>query len=108
MGRKVNPMLAKIQARHEIDLRFQREFTIQRCCDMMLIAANDAFGFGADRLNRLEEVFFSVFTEYAEKALDDGKDDPDIIYTRSMVYRKLQQIMGKHFRPWEERYGGTE
>lgn len=31
MARKVNPMLAKIQARHELDLRFQREFTIQQC-----------------------------------------------------------------------------
>ncbi len=104
-ARGKNPMLAKIQARHEMELAFQRRFTIQQCADMMLIAANAEFGFGADRLNRLEEVFFSVFTEYAEKALDDGKDDPDIVYTRAMVDRKLQQIMGKHFRPWEERYG---
>ena len=105
MTRKVNPMLAKIQSRHEMELAFQRRFTIQQCADMMLIAANAEFGFGADRLNRLEEVFFSVFTEYADMAIEDGKDDPDIVYTRDKLDRKLKQIMGPHFRPWEERYG---
>lgn len=105
MARKTNPFLAKIQAQHEMELAFQRRFTIQQCADMMLIAANAEFGFGADRLNRLEEVFFSVFTEYADMAIEDGKDDPDIVYTRDKLDRKLQQIMGKHFRPWEERYG---
>ena len=98
-------MLAKIQARHEMELAFQRRFTIQQCADMMLIAANAEFGFGADRLNRLEEVFFSVFVEYADMAIEDGKDDPDIVYTRDKLDRKLKQIMGPHFRPWEERYG---
>ena len=108
MARGKNQMLAKIQARHEMELAFQRRFTIQQCADMLLIAANDEFGFGADRLNRLEEVFFSVFTEYADMAIEDGKDDPDIVYTRDKLDRKLQQIMGPHFRPWEERYGGIE
>lgn len=106
MARKTNPFLAKIQAQHEMELAFQRRFTIQQCADMMLIAANAEFGFGADRLNRLEEVFFSVFTEYADMAIEDGKADPDIVYTWDKLDRKLQQIMGKHFRPWEERYGG--
>ena len=105
MARKVNPMLAKIQARHELDLRFQREFTIQQCCDMMLIAANDAFGFGADRLAKLQETYYAVFTEYAKLAISDGADDPDIEYTRAKVDAKLAQIMGENFVPWEGRYG---
>lgn len=106
MSRKINPMLAKIQAKHEQDLRFQRLFTIQQCDDMMLIAANAALGLGADRLKKLEETYWQVFREYAELAVSDGKDDPDIIYTRAKVDQKLQQIMGENFRPWEERYGG--
>ena len=105
MAKKVNPMLAKIQARHEVELRWQREFTIQQCCDMMLIALNDEFGFGADRLHKMEEVYYAVFAEYARMAIADGKDDPDIEYTRAKVDAKLRQIMGDHFRPWGERYG---
>ena len=105
MARKVNPMLAKIEARHRDQLRAQRLFTIQQCADMLLIAANAAFGFGADRLGKLEETYYAVFREYAELALDDGKDDPDIIYTRAKLDQKLAEIMGPNFRPWEERYG---
>ena len=105
MSRKINPMLAGIQTRHEAEKRSLRLFTIQQCDDMMLIAANAAFGLGADRLKKLEETYWQVFREYAELAVDDGKDDPDIIYTRAKLDQKLQQIMGENFRPWEERYG---
>lgn len=105
MARRVNPMLAKIEARHREELRAQRLFTIQQCADMLLIAANAAFGFGADRLNKLEETYYAVFKEYAELALEDGATDPDIIYTRAKLDQKLEEIMGSNFRPWEERYG---
>ena len=105
MARKVNAFLARQQARHDMDMRYQREFTIQQCCDMMLIALNDAFGFGADRLAKMEQVYYEVFSEYAKMAIADGQDDPDIEYTRAKVDAKLAQIMGEHFRPWEDRYG---
>ena len=105
MARKVNPMLAKIEARHRIDMAFQRDFTIQQCTDMLLIAANEAFGFGEDRLVKLLEAYQRVFEDYAEMAIEDGRADPDIEYTREKVDRKLRQILGDHFRPWEERYG---
>lgn len=105
MARKPNPLLAKIEARHRLDMAYQRTFTIQQCADMLLIAANAEFGFGADRLNRLEEVYYKVFTEYADLALEDGATDPEIVYTRAKVDAKLKEIMGPHFRPWEERYG---
>lgn len=104
MARKVNPMLAKIEARHRIDLEFQRSFTIQQCQDMMLIAASEAFGFGADRLVRLQAAYQQVFEDYANMAIEDGRADPDIEYTRAKVDRKLEQILGEHFVPWDERY----
>lgn len=105
MARKVNPMLAKIKARHEIALRFQREFTIQQCVDMMMIAANEEYGLGPERLNRLEKTFYSVFKEYAEMTIEDAKDDKAIEYTKSKLDRKLEQICGEYFKPWEVRYG---
>ena len=104
MARKVNPMLARIEAKHRIDMEFQRSFTIQQCADMMLIAASEAFGFGADRLLKLKQAYEQVFEEYAELAISDGKDDPDIEYTRAKVDRKLRQILGDHFVAWDERY----
>lgn len=105
MPKRVNPMLARIEARHQLDIARQRSFTLQQCCDMMLIAANAAFGFGPDRLSKLQETYEAVFLEYAEMAVSDGVDDPEIVYTRAKVDRKLEQILGDRFVPWEVRYG---
>ena len=102
---KVNAFLARQQARTEALCRQQRLFTIQQCADMMLIAANAAFGFGEDRLAKLQRTYEEVFREYANMAISDGRDDPEIEYTRAKVDRKLEQILGGSFRPWEERYG---
>lgn len=105
MAKGVNPMLAKIQARHEQEMRCFRNFTIQQCVDMMMITAHDVFGFGPDRLNRLETSFYEVFKEYARMTLNDAKDDAQIEYTKGKLDQKLAQIMGEHFVPWEQRYG---
>lgn len=105
MAKKPNPMLAKIQAAHEREKTFLRTFTIQQCVDIMMIAVNAEFGFGAERLNRLEQIFYDVFREYARMMLEDAKDDKSIEYTKDKLDRKLQQIMGTYFMPWNERYG---
>lgn len=105
MARGTNPMLAKIQAKHEQEKAFMRTFTIQQCVDMMMIAANEEYGLGPERLNRLEKTFYSVFKEYAEMTIEDAKDDKAIEYTKSKLDRKLEQICGEYFKPWEERYG---
>lgn len=102
---KVNPMLAKIQAVHEREKAFLRTFTIQQCVDMMMVAANEEYGLGPERLKRLEETFYSVFKEYAEMTIEDAKDDKAIEYTKSKLDRKLEQICGEYFKPWEQRYG---
>lgn len=102
---KVNPMLAKIQAKHEQELAFFRTFTIQQCVDMMMVAAHDTFGFGADRLDKLESAFYDVFKEYAQMTISDAKYDKEIAYTKGKMDAKLKQIMGEYFTPWEERYG---
>lgn len=81
-ARGKNPMLAKIQARHEAEMRELRLFTIQFCADMMLIAANEALGAGAERLKKLEETYWAVATEYSEKTLEDAKWDKSIDYSK--------------------------
>lgn len=106
MARKPNPMLAKIQARHEAEKRSLRLFTLQWACDMMCIAANEAMGLGADRLAKLEEAYWEASRHYAEKTLEDAAWDKTIDYTKGDLDRKMEAIMGDHFRPWEERYGG--
>lgn len=105
MAKKPNPMLAKIEARHEADMAWMKMFTVQQCVDMMMIAANEEYGLGPERLNRLEKTFYLVFKEYAEMTIEDAKDDKAIEYTKSKIDRKLEQICGEYFKPWEVRYG---
>lgn len=105
MAKPKNAFLARQEARTRALCDEQRLFTIQQCCDVLLIAANRAFGFGPVRLHRLLVAYQNVFVEYATMALDDGADDPDIIYTRAKVDEALRRICGEWFRPWEERYG---
>ena len=101
---KPNAFLAKMQAQAEVKCAMQRRFTLQQAADMMLIAANEAFGFGPDRLHRLLLAYQNAWDEYADLAWDDAKADKDIEYTRAKIDEKLKQICGEHFVPWEERY----
>ena len=79
---------------------------IEYCiADMMLIAANDALGAGASRLQLLFDAFCAAYREYGELLMEDQKTDKDFIYLRGKLDMKLRQILGEHFKPWEERYG---
>lgn len=101
---KQNAFLSRMQAQKEHDLKKSRLFTIQQCKDMMLIAANDAFGFGQDRIKRLADAFDAVFEEYAELVLEDAKTDKDIWYSTGKYEERLREICGVHYVPREERY----
>ena len=84
--------------------REQRLFTIQQCKDIMLIAANDAFGFGAERARRLSDAFDKAFYDYAIQTLRDAKDDKEIAQTKYIIDKRLKEICGDYFVPWEGRY----
>lgn len=104
MINKQNPMLAKIEARHEREMACARLFAIQQSKDMMLIALGDEFGFGPDRAKRMSDAFDETFRKYAELTVSDAKDDKEIWYTKAKVDERLKQICGEHFVPWDERY----
>lgn len=103
--RKPNPMLAKLEARHQAELSAARLFAVQQSKDIMLIAANVAFGFGPDRAKKLGDAFDEVWREYAAMTVNDAKDDKEIWYTKAKIDDLLKDICGEHFVPWEERYG---
>lgn len=106
---KNNAFLAKVR-RAQVNENFIRKlFTIQQCKDMMLIAASDALGCGAERLKKLSESFDEAYSHYMRGALEEdngGKGDRELTYTRESIDRKLKEICGKYFQPWEERYNG--
>ena len=101
---KPSGFLLKLEAKQKENMRIQRLFTIQQCEDMALLAANEEFGFGPVRCARLRAAFRRVFREWAVLAVEDGRDDRDIEYTRGKLDQRLQQVLGREFQPWEQRY----
>ena len=98
-------MLARRDAEQAKRMRAMREFVIQQCDDVLLIAAADAFGFGAKRLVKLHEAFVDTFLEYADMVQYDSKDDKETVYSKEKVDERLHKLLGDEFSPWEERYG---
>ena len=105
MARGVNPLISGLQRKHQMELNGMRDFCLQFCGDIMLIAANAEFGFGPERLKKLHDTYEAAYDEYADLIINDTKYDKDMEYAKGKIDMKLQQIMGEYFEPWEERYG---
>lgn len=98
---KQSAFLARQEARTQAILAEQRRMVIQQCCDMVMIAAHEAFGFGPERLHRLLLAYQDTWDEYATMTLEDAVD---MEYTKHRVDEALKSICGDWFQPWEERY----
>lgn len=83
-------------------LRDGKNFMRQLMFDLSCIALNETEGFGVERINRFCDKLIQLHDEYAVIFNSDSKDQE---YSRSVLDRKLQQIAGDKFIPWEERYG---
>lgn len=108
MGKKLNPVLQVKQLEQENhELRrtnyLLKGFTLQQALDMAIITPNRSFGFGPDRNRKFAEDFMATFREYAKACVADGKDDEEIVYTKSLVDRALIAAMGDII-PFDERY----
>lgn len=116
MANKPNPMLAKIEAKYQreyeaklaiamAEYKLQLKMAIQQCSDAALMAIDDVF----DVNEYSAEKFFIAHTEnmneLSKMAVEDGNDDPEMVWTKETVDRRIRQIVGeKNFVPWDERY----
>lgn len=107
---KPNTYVQLLNAQKEIvrlrtGVEVMKGFTLQQSLDMAQIALNRAFSFGPKRNKAFEEAAFkATFREYAQLCVDDGTDDPEIIYTKEKVDRALRIACGEEIKPFDERY----
>ena len=90
----------RLQAR----VRDRDHFVRQMCQDMAMIALNDAFGFGEERLARYAAAYGEAWRKWGAAVNEDAKDDPKIEYSLTRYEDKLKQICGKYYTAREERY----
>lgn len=113
---KPNAMLAKIEEKYrreyeaklaiaEAEFGIMLKMAIQQSSDAALMAADDTF----DVNEYSAEKFFIAHTEnmnaISRLSVEDGTDDPEMVYTKDTVDARLLKIVGeKNFVPWEDRY----
>ena len=78
-----------------------RHFMRQMMFDLTCIALNDVYGFGPERIMRYYHRLIELNNEFANIYNGDTKD---LEYSKRVLDRRLKQIAGEHFVPWEERY----
>ena len=98
---KQSSFLKRIQAEQERSNLQTMRFTRQNMMDVCMVALNEEFGFGEERLHRFAEKVQEVYCEYADIW---NADTPDITYAREKMDRVLKRICGKNFLPWDKRY----
>lgn len=98
----------KLALAHE---NFQRLLKrgMQQASDAALMAIDDVF----DVNEYSAEKFYLAHVKYVNGIsgliIEDGKNDPDLVYARTDIDRRLKQIVGaENFTPWDERYGGKD
>lgn len=108
MNSRLNPAVkVKLLEKENRELRVMnyqlKGFTLQQALDMAIITLNRSFGFGPERNRKFGTDFMETFREYARACVDDGKDDEEIVYTKSLVDRALTAALGE-VMPFDERY----
>lgn len=102
---KQSGFLAKIEARHQRELEEAElntlRFTRQVMMDCTAIALNEKCGFGPERIKAIMDAVSENYSEFAD-LINADTDDQD--YSWSKLDKKLKQICGPYFMPFEERY----
>ena len=94
--------MEQLRTQAYIDNQVNGQGVQQMCFDAAMIALHEEFGFGAERIKRFRTAMLSHMDEMADLILQD--DDPDAIYAKEVIDRKLREILGPDVIPWDERY----
>lgn len=101
---KRNAFLAAVDARANQIIQQTRNIHTQMCLDAAMIAANEVFNMGPTKCQEFAAAFSQTLHDIAQGTVDDGKDDKELWHTKDTLDRRMKQICGEHFVPWEERY----
>ena len=104
MAKQKNAFLARMDAKHNADLRFMRLLLLQQSKDMLAIAGKRALDLDEEGLKALGDEYDAAWREYATDVLEDAKWDKQLWYSIGKYEELLKEICGKYYVPHEERY----
>lgn len=91
----------------EANFSRQVDMAMQISADGAMMAIADVFDVNEYSAEQFHLAHIDNVNAISKLTLEDSKDDPDIVYAKADVDRRLLQIVGKeNFAPWDERYLG--
>ena len=101
-----NAYLAQLAQRMQDRARVSQYVNERQSLDALIVAINDEFGFGAERINRLISRYIEKRKEIADMFLDDRyrNKDKEIAYAKAKLDKRLQSIMGQDYPEHDVRY----
>lgn len=84
------------------------DFNLQMAQDAMVAAVNEVFGIGSGRIVPLIMTYNKYLTQFTTAIGQDGFEDKEFVYSKSVIDRVVQPIYGNAFVPFDIRYGLVE
>lgn len=89
----------------EDNFKVMLDMALQQSADGALMAADDTFDVNAYSAEKFHTAHIEYVNKISHMAVVEDKDDPEMVWTKDTVDRRLLQIVGKdNFAPWDERY----
>ena len=101
-----NAYLAQLEQKMQDRARVSQYVNERQSLDALIIAINDEFGFGAERIGRLISKYIDTRIEVADMFLDDRhkNNDKELAYSKGKLDKRLQSIMGADYPEHDVRY----
>ena len=101
-----NAYLAQLEQRMQDRARVSQYVNERQSLDALILASNEEFGFGAERINRLTSRYIEKRKEIADMFLDDRhkNNDKELSYSKGKLDKRLQSIMGRDYPEHDVRY----
>ena len=101
-----NAYLAQLEQRMQDRSRIAQYVNERQSLDALIVAINEEFGFGSERINRLISRYIETRKEIADMFLDDRhkNNDKELTYSKGKLDNRLQSIMGPDYPEHDVRY----
>ena len=101
--KKFARLLAEAHANYQSMLRMG----MQQSHDAAIFAIDDVFDVNEYSAEKFHVAHIQYVNQMARMTIDDNKVDPEMVWTKATIDKRLLQIVGeKNFVPWEKRMDG--
>ena len=98
-------LVTKADLKYATLYQAKMRMTLQLAQDAAMIAANEVLQMGSGRAKEFALAFTEAINDIGVMMFEDQQDDKEFVYTKARVDRRLKEICGENFEPWEVRYG---